>query len=68
MDFIAFKVLEEEDLAHYEARVQAYGIDVEHIPAGEQPGYGRRIAFRSPSGHMIHLVPCGRTVGPDAGP
>jgi catechol 2,3-dioxygenase len=55
MDFIAFKLFEEADLDHYEARVKAFGIEVEHIPAGEQPGYGRRIAFMSPSGHMIQL-------------
>ena len=55
MDFIGFKVAEEADLDHYEARVKAYGLPVEHIAAGEQPGYGRRISFVAPSGHTIQL-------------
>ena len=55
MDFIAFKVMQAGDLDHFEERVRAEGIAVTHIPAGEQPGYGRRISFVAPSGHTIQL-------------
>jgi catechol 2,3-dioxygenase len=30
-------------------------ITVDHVPAGEQPGLGRRIGFTVPSGHRIEL-------------
>jgi catechol 2,3-dioxygenase len=56
VDLIAFKVLEDADLDHYEKRVKDYGIAVDHVAAGEQPGIGRRIGFTIPSGHRVELV------------
>lgn len=55
IDCMAFKVLSDADLDAFEQRVNAAGVAVEHIAAGEQPGIGRRIAFRIPSGHRIEL-------------
>lgn len=54
-DFMAFRVARPSDLETYEKRVIDYGYAVEHVPAGEQPGVGRRIGFVLPSGHRIDL-------------
>ena len=35
--------------------MKEYGIAVDHVKAGEQPGIGRRIGFTIPSGHRIEL-------------
>ncbi len=55
MDVASFKCLADSDLDHYEKRVKEYGIAVDHVKAGEQPGVGRRIGFTIPSGHRIEL-------------
>src|SRR5271166_5713762 len=55
VDVAAFKCLKDSDLDHYEKRVKEYGIPVDHVKAGEQPGIGRRIGFTAPSGHRIEL-------------
>lgn len=55
LDLMAFKVLEDADLDAFEKRVTDYGLKVDQIPAGEQPGVGRRIGFTIPSGHRIEL-------------
>ncbi len=55
MDFMAFKVLDEATLEQLTTDLTAYGVDVEHVPAGEQPGVGRRVSFVIPSGHRIEL-------------
>lgn len=55
VDLMAFKCLEDADLDRYEKRVVEYGLAVDHVPAGEQPGLGRRIGFTIPSGHRIEL-------------
>ena len=54
-DLMAFKVREDAELDHFAERVTAYGIAVDHVAAGEQPGIGRRIGFTIPSGHRIEL-------------
>lgn len=54
-DVMGFKVAQEADLDSFEKRLTDYGLTVEHVPAGEQPGVGRRIAFMLPSGHRIEL-------------
>jgi len=54
-DFVAFRVASPADLDSFEKRVKDYGYNVDHIPAGEQPGVGRRIGFMLPSGHRIEL-------------
>jgi catechol 2,3-dioxygenase len=54
-DFMAFRVASAADLDSFEKRVSDYGYGVDHVPAGEQPGVGRRIGFMLPSGHRIEL-------------
>ena len=55
VDLMAFKCLEDADLDRFEKRITEYGIAVDHVPAGDQPGIGRRIGFTIPSGHRIEL-------------
>jgi len=54
-DLFAFKVDSEQALDAFAERLTAYGVAVTPVPAGEQPGFGRRIAFTLPSGHRIDL-------------
>ncbi len=72
MDMVAFKVREDGDLDVFERKITEYGFPVDHIPAGEQPGLGRRIGFTIPSGHRIELyayaeqsAPKPQTLNPD---
>lgn len=55
MDVMGFKVACDADLDGFEKRITDWGLDVEHIAAGEQPGLGRRLSFIIPSGHRIEL-------------
>lgn len=55
VDLFAFKVDSEEQLDEFERRITAYGMEVTHVPAGEQPGVGRRLAVTLASGHRIEL-------------
>ncbi|MFA5529897.1 MAG: catechol 2,3-dioxygenase [Thiohalomonadaceae bacterium] len=55
MDFMAFKVLDEATLDRLGEELLAFGCLVEHVPAGELKGCGRRIRFSSPSGHLFEL-------------
>src|SRR5690349_18201968 len=50
MDYVGFKVASPADLDVFHRRIAEYGIEVEEIPAGEQPGLGRRLSFVVPSG------------------
>ena len=36
-------------------RIKEHGTKVEEVPAGEQPGVGRRLSFIVPTGHRIEL-------------
>lgn len=55
MDFMGFKVLNNEVLEQLEADLIAYGCEVESIAAGELNGCGRRIRFIAPTGHHFEL-------------
>lgn len=55
MDFMAFKVLNNQILEQLEGELVEYGCDVEKIPAGELTGCGRRIRFVAPTGHSFEL-------------
>jgi catechol 2,3-dioxygenase len=55
MDFMAFKVFGDDTLTELTAGIEAWGLEVDHIPAGDQPGVGRRVSFVIPSGHRIEL-------------
>lgn len=54
-DVMAFKVESDAALTGFEKRVKDWGLAVDQVPAGEQPGLGRRIGFVVPSGHRIEL-------------
>lgn len=55
MNHMAFKVAKEEDLAYFEAKVSAYGIETTRVPAGELNGCGERLSFVTPGGHRLEL-------------
>ncbi len=55
MDFVVFKVASEAGLVSFGRRIEEFGTRVEEIPAGEQPGLGRRLSFVVPTGHRIEL-------------
>ncbi len=55
MDFMGFKVLNDEVLETLEKDLQNYGCSVEHIAVGELKGCGRRIRFKAPTGHNFEL-------------
>lgn len=55
LDHIAYKVLDEATLQHFEQRIIAHGLAVEHFPAGAFPHSGRRIQFELPGGHRMQL-------------
>ncbi|MFC6668785.1 catechol 2,3-dioxygenase [Marinobacterium aestuariivivens] len=55
MDFMAFKVLNDEVLERLHGELVEYGCAVEQIPAGELEGCGRRIRFVAPTGHSFEL-------------
>lgn len=55
MDFMGFKVLNDEVLVSLEQELKDYGVSVEKIPADELNSCGRRIRFTAPSGHNFEL-------------
>ncbi|SMH46431.1 catechol 2,3-dioxygenase [Azospirillum agricola] len=55
MDVMGFKVRTEDDLDQFAERIRAWGLAVDTVAAGEQPGVGRRIGAVLPSGHRIEL-------------
>jgi catechol 2,3-dioxygenase len=63
MDHVAFKVRREADLDRMEGELRERLIAVTQIPAGEQLGMGRRIAFTVPTGHRIELYAASELVG-----
>lgn len=55
MDFVGYKVLNNEVLEQLHKELIDFGCNVEEIPAGELDGCGRRIRFDSPTGHMFEI-------------
>ena len=55
MDATGFKVADEATLDTLAGRIEAFGLEVAEVAAGEQPGVGRRVGFTIPSGHRIEL-------------
>ncbi|HYG89261.1 MAG TPA: catechol 2,3-dioxygenase [Azospirillum sp.] len=55
LDVMAFKIASEADLDTFAKRTTAWGLAVDHVAEGEQPGLGRRIGFTLLSGHRIEL-------------
>src|SRR5438477_5824525 len=55
MDYVGFKVASEADLDAFAHRIEACGTKLEEVPAGQQPGLGRRLGFVVPTGHRVEL-------------
>lgn len=55
MDFVGYKVLDNQTLEKLHGELVEHGCNVEEIPAGELNGCGRRIRFDSPTGHMFEI-------------
>lgn len=55
LDFVGYKVLDNQTLEKLQGELVAYGCNVEEIPAGELKGCGRRVRFDSPTGHMFEI-------------
>jgi catechol 2,3-dioxygenase len=55
LDIFAFKVESEAVLTSFARRIREHGLATDEVPAGEQPGIGRRIGFQIASGHRIEL-------------
>lgn len=55
MDRMGFKVAKDADLDHFAERLLDMGVHVDVIPAGEEPGVGRKVRFKVPTGHEFDL-------------
>lgn len=55
MDFVGYKVLDNQTLEKLHGELIEFGCNVEEIPAGDLNGCGRRIRFDSPTGHMFEI-------------
>ncbi|WP_372834363.1 catechol 2,3-dioxygenase [Pontibacterium sp.] len=55
MDFVGYKVLNNDVLDQLQKELVEFGCNVEEIPAGELNGCGRRVRFDSPTGHMFEI-------------
>ena len=55
MDFMAFKVIDEDTLISLTAEIVEFGLEVTHLPAGDLKDCGRRVQFTAPSGHVFEL-------------
>ena len=56
LDYIGLKVDTEENLARFEAETKAFGFEIEEVaPNSDQPGFGRRVAVKLPTGHRVDL-------------
>lgn len=55
MDFVGFRVLDNETLDDLEAKLNAYGVETERLPAGSLMATGERVRFTTASGHAVDL-------------
>jgi len=55
VDHVAFKVDSDATLEMLEPKIRDFGLDVHRVDAGVYPKSGRRLCFRLPSGHEMHL-------------
>lgn len=55
IDFFAFKADSQASVDAYRKRIEDFGIAVDDVAAGEQPGTGARIGFTIPSGHRLEI-------------
>lgn len=55
LDHFAYKVYDDATLTDLQGRLEAFGIEVASVDAGVYPKSGRRLKFRIPTGHEMHL-------------
>jgi catechol 2,3-dioxygenase len=55
IDFVAFKVDGKAALDEYTARIQAHGLKIERVAAGELDDCGERVRFEIATGHQVEL-------------
>jgi len=55
MDFMGFKVLNEDVLNNLKQELVKFGCEVSELPAGELESCGRRVRFIAPTGHLFEL-------------
>lgn len=55
LDHFAFKVFDDATLSELSAKIEAFGLAVSEVAAGVYPKSGRRLKFRLPTGHEMHL-------------
>ena len=56
LDFLAFKADSDQTLTEIEANTKKFEFPCEVIPANsDQPGYGRRVSVKVPTGHRIDI-------------
>jgi len=55
VDYVAFRVYDDATLTRMAEGIEAFGLQVEHIPAGVYLKSGRRVQFTAPSGHVMQL-------------
>ena len=55
LDFMGFRVRNEDDLTELTDKLYNHGVAVDHLEAGSQPALGRVVSFTIPAGHTIHL-------------
>lgn len=55
MDFMGFKVFDDQTLTDLGRDLKAWGVDVVEVPAGELDHCGRRLRFMGPMGHVFEL-------------
>ena len=67
MNHVAYKVERDSDLDDLAAKIRAFGITVEQLPAGSLPACGRMLTFALPSGHEMRLFAEKECVGTAVG-
>ncbi|MCB1756073.1 MAG: catechol 2,3-dioxygenase [Gammaproteobacteria bacterium] len=55
MDFVAYKCISEDVVDKLRDELEAFGCDIEELPAGELKDCGRRLRFAAPTGHHIEI-------------
>lgn len=55
LDHFAFKVEKAEDLAHYEKKVEEFGLTIRRMSKGTRMAEGEAIRFELPTGHQVEL-------------
>lgn len=63
VEYVAFKVLDDEALVTLEKRLNDYGVATKAIAAGTYPRSGRRVEFTLPTGHICQLYAHKEQVG-----